>query len=137
MKTICFTNNDLAKAMGLEVGDEFIVKNNDAFRGKWKVVFDNIHEEGEIKAKSYMCVYQMYHFIGEEIEKLEPQPQLTEQEITILKGRLAEGCKTIYRDGLYIGFDDFITTDYVDTLFQFIKSGEEYSIEELLKGEVK
>jgi type II secretory ATPase GspE/PulE/Tfp pilus assembly ATPase PilB-like protein len=66
------------------------------------------------------------------------KPQLTETEITILKGRLAEGYTKMNRvSGGIILFNGWVGTSKTDTLFQFIKEGEEYSIEELLKGTEK
>jgi len=60
------------------------------------------------------------------------KPTLTEEERAILKN-LHEEYKTIKRNSsgyLYVGVDYF---GMYDNIFQFIKNGEEYSIEELLK----
>lgn len=61
---------------------------------------------------------------------------LTEDEKVIL-GNLHEEYKHIKRNemgNLYVGVDYF---GMYDNLFQFIKNGEEYSIEKLLKGGIK
>ena len=137
MKTIYFTNNDLAKAMGLEVGKKYVGHFPKLSDEEWSCVYC----DDDIGLQDYNgYVYGMKSFIGVELTEIKPKPKLTEQEITILKGRLAEGFTHILRQwgSNLIRFKNSTwnipTTDNVSTLFVFIKNSEEYSIEELLKG---
>ena len=65
-----FNSKDLMKAMGLKVGDKFVVNDNDAFEGIWEVVHETIRRD-EILCKNGKCVYQLYHFVEEDISVLQ------------------------------------------------------------------
>jgi hypothetical protein len=136
MKTICFTNNDLAKAMGLEVGK--------TYKNKWGEIYtcEMVGSEIRLYGKS-KYPYLANVFVDEELTEVEPKPQLTETEITILKGRLAEGYTHLY---LYVNTankkrvryacdGEEPNHSYAKKTFASLKVGKEYSIEELLKGE--
>lgn len=143
MKTICFTNNDLARTMGIEVGKTYKISGSmplliyEIIEDKKGTILTKDIDTGRINGVSVL--------LGRTLIPLEPKPKpkLTEQEITILKGRLAEGFIRVGRPDEYevkwlIFENDDVevgTTQQVDELFQFIKPDEEYSIEELLKGE--
>lgn len=142
MKTICFTNNDLAKAMGLEENDEIVIRNDKTFNGTYKVV----KKDGVLMLYTLICGKENWFFmfllIDKEWHKIEPKPQLTEQEITILKGRQAEGwqyvCKKMsdelrYTSDSWAGYQS-VTWARKHAPFKSLKVDEEYSIEELLKG---
>jgi hypothetical protein len=144
MKTICFTNNDLAKAMGLEVGKQY--------QDECGRIYTCVLVKGLGNIEPPIALYDtvdkidrpIHMFVDEGLTEVEPKPQLTEQEITILKGRLAEGCEGIYRSNSgYILFrshrsynqiDEYDLALSVNHLFTFVQPDEEYSIEELLKG---
>jgi hypothetical protein len=146
MKTIYFTNNDLAKAMGLEVGKQYI----DDIGNKHNCIKVEADQKEGVEPMIMMYdtvdkIHRPIHMlVDEELTLIEPKPQLTEQEITILKGRLAEGCEGIYRSNSgYILFrshrsynqiDEYDLALSVNHLFTFVQPDEEYSIEELLKG---
>ena len=137
-KKILFTTNQLALAMGLEIGKKYKNSDGDVFVCGMK--------------DKDVCLYsglgfdcQLYLFIDEELTEVDPNPQLTETEITILKGRLAEGYTSVLRQpngySGHLCFNDAgrlnSTTGNTNALFQFVKVGEEYSIEALLKGTEK
>lgn len=89
------------------------------------LIQDYFHFIGCIEdSNRYNTIYQF--FLNE------AKPTLTEDERVILRN-LHEEYKHIRRNemgNLYIGVDYF---GMYDNLFQFIKNGEEYEIEELLK----
>jgi hypothetical protein len=135
-KKILFTTNQLALAMGLEVGKKY--KNSDG-----DVFVCGMKDKDVCLYSGLGFGWQIYLFIDEELTEVkpqpQPQPQLTETEITILKGRLAEGCTKITRFGTisedFISFDGEVAQKLSIDLFKSLNAGEEYSIEELLKGE--
>lgn len=147
MKTICFTNNDLAKAMGLEVGKKYKASNFADELICSEELFKDGQEKQIVLGIGVGGWHFLWKFIDETLTEVKPKPQLTEQEITILKGRLAEGYTHIKREYSSVGkgkiyfsyetvkgkYDD-CSNALADMMFEFIKQGEEYSIEELLKG---
>ena len=141
-----FTSKDLMNAMGLKVGDKFIVKDNDAFNEDaavsyiWEVCQDDIFS-GEIYCRSDSCSYQLFNFIEEEIAIL-PRYTLTNAEKEVLKNIPGE-YESIYRCkestwgkggilliGKLVGCGERFPFDH---LFKFIEDGDEVLISELRK----
>lgn len=128
-----FTNNDLAKAMKLEVGKKY-ARNN-------KIVYEVYEYNGNIYLRMLdsTLVLPVSDFLGDELTEVIETPKLTEQEITILKGRQAEGFMTIKRQGSEIYLLTLIVGRGIDMfsdagLFQTLDELKPYSIAELLKG---
>ena len=99
-----------------------------------------IINSGRIITDKHDIKIETLNFLSEEVK-----PTLTDDERVILKNMIPQ-VKTIGRDTdgeLIIKIcSDTIAEDFCysgafiyDHLFQFIKNGEEYEIEELLKGE--
>ena len=130
-----FDSKDLMNAMGLCVGDKFIVKDNDAFEGIWEVVHEKVYHD-QIMCKGEGCTYQLEQFIDEEID-LFPRYKMTEDEKAIVRSvNRYIGVIGRYKnsEALYVSKENEENSKELpiyDGLFAFIKPGKYVSLEEL------
>ena len=139
-----FTSHDLAKAMGLKVGDKFMANGPRVH----EMISDTKYLDG-----LYAHAFDVKCLLGVEIKIIPPKPILTEDEKVILRN-LPKEYKWITRDCdgrdlcLHINKPERYSIHWsskdgynylipFNNLFNFIKwEDEPYSIEELLKNEI-
>ena len=145
---------EIAKMLGVEIGEEFIVeKNNGKDKAKFRFL-DNefVRYDGDFLEHSEVLFDIILQKGKYTIKKLPKKPQLTDAERVILEN-LPKEYKWIARDKngyLYVYADKPEKNNFIykvqktyyefgmfNHLFQFIKWEDEepYNIEELLKGE--
>ena len=149
-----FTSQDLAKAMGLKVGEKVVAEYDDEFEVVTKKLYSSKNgewiEENIVELKCGSVTFNLTLLIGVNYTILQPKPILTEDEKVILRN-LPKEYKWITRDCdgrdlcLHINKPERYSIHWsskdgynylipFNNLFNFIKwEDEQYSIEELLK----
>ena len=142
-----FTSEDLLKAMGLKVGQTVCVDNSMNFfiTERNDVVFENLRSHSMISIEKFI-----EYAINYDYTIIQPKPTLTEDEKVILRNLPLDCGYWITRDsdnnligsekepkeykkGKWNYTNQWFSIIPFEHLFQSIKVGEKYSIEELLK----